>query len=325
MGTVFLAVAAFYGASLANRYTFDDVYIVERDRLIRTLAGIPALFRQDWWAPFGRMGLYRPLTKVTFALGWAAAPGSPGWYHLVNVLLHALAAVLVLRLAQRWMAEGFALIAGLWFALIPTQVEVVAGLVGRADLLAVIFALAALLAFVRVEEGAARARRVRQIGTYASPRVGRSSGRWSGLGDDMLKHIPRQRRAALAAYRQAWQLKPSLDHFLQLADEELKLGDNAAVLQASRGLHSPLGSLDPMAGLAVGLAQLRLGQLAAAAATLAAVVARMPENARAHLYYGQAWHALGREPEASQQLQWLARHVPGGGPAPARAAFGPSR
>ncbi len=146
-----VAVAAYLPA-LANRYAFDDVYIVARDPAVRSLANVAALFHSDWWAPFGRMGLYRPLTKLTFSLGWATAPDSPGGYHLVNILLHALAAVLVFRLVRRWLPEVFAALAALWFALVPTQVEVVAGLVGRADLLAFVFALLTLLSYLRLEE-----------------------------------------------------------------------------------------------------------------------------------------------------------------------------
>lgn len=71
----------------------------------------------------------------------------------------------------------------------------------------------------------------------------------------------------------------------------------------------PGGALSPLEGMAVGLAQLHLGQFAAAAAALQPVVAALPGNARAHLYYGQALHALGRDAEARQQLLWLGEHA----------------
>lgn len=66
--------------------------------------------------------------------------------HLVNVLLHATATVLVLLLAYAWMPHrGFALFAGLLFAVHPVHVEAVAWVSGRSDLLFGVFFSLALL------------------------------------------------------------------------------------------------------------------------------------------------------------------------------------
>jgi Tfp pilus assembly protein PilF len=74
--------------------------------------------------------------------------GQRAWgFHLVNVLLHGSASVLVLLVGFQWFGsrKNIALIAGLLFAAHPVHVEVVAWVSGRSDLLLGLFLLLALL------------------------------------------------------------------------------------------------------------------------------------------------------------------------------------
>jgi hypothetical protein len=80
------------------------------------------------------------------ALTGVAAPWP--WY-LVNIALHAVASVLVWRLAQRLLPSPGAVIAALWFGVQPVHVDAVASLGGRADLITTIILLAILLAILR--------------------------------------------------------------------------------------------------------------------------------------------------------------------------------
>lgn len=110
--------------------------------------------------------LYQPLPLLSFQIEFAIAgalglldhgiEGGAWFFHLNNVLLHALNAFLVWKLACR-VAEALhsargkviALVAGVLFAVHPLQVEVVAWINGRMMLLSTLFALLALLALAR--------------------------------------------------------------------------------------------------------------------------------------------------------------------------------
>jgi tetratricopeptide (TPR) repeat protein len=148
---VVLASAATFAPTLSYEFAFDDAPEIVRNDHVRSLANVPEIFSSGAWAGAGEYNpIYRPLTTLTYALNHAVGGASPVGYHLVNVLLHALAAALVLALALRarlglWAATLGALV----FAVHPVHVEVVANVAGRKDSLATILVLAAVLAHGR--------------------------------------------------------------------------------------------------------------------------------------------------------------------------------
>jgi len=89
--------------------------------------------------------LYRPLTVLSFAVNEALTPGNAAAFHAVNVLLHAGVTILVFWLAARLFDERIAVIAAALFAIHPIHTEAVTSIVGRAELLAALFGLFAVL------------------------------------------------------------------------------------------------------------------------------------------------------------------------------------
>lgn len=143
-GLVAACAVIVYAGALWNRWAFDDfLYIVSSD-LVHSADG--------WWRAFrnpylpAELGgyLYRPLTIATYAADWHV--GGPAWFHFVNLLWHAGAAVLVAVLANRAAGIHGALVAGVVFAVHPVHVEAVANVVGRAELMATAFTLLAVYA-----------------------------------------------------------------------------------------------------------------------------------------------------------------------------------
>ena len=112
------------------------------------------IFYDDFWGtPLTHSGShksYRPLCVLTFRLNHALGGLHPMGYHLGNVLLHAAVTGLftytVLALTQSVLV---ARLAGLLFAAHPIHTEAVAGVVGRADVLAAAFFLLAILSYRR--------------------------------------------------------------------------------------------------------------------------------------------------------------------------------
>src|SRR4029453_10748609 len=123
-----LAIAAIVGAAACVAYlpalwtgfTADDFFILAR---LKQLGGLDH--------PLGYFGAleffeyYRPLTFLSHALDWQIWRTDPAGFHLTNVLLHAVNAVLVFVLGRRLDGSVTGLVAGLLFALHPASHEAV--------------------------------------------------------------------------------------------------------------------------------------------------------------------------------------------------------
>jgi len=147
-----LAVGCYVGA-LANGFAYDDIVIVRDNYTIHGWATIPFALRIPYWYTSGH--LYRPLTTLFFALQWIASGGSPLAFHAVSIALHAVACVLVARIALRWWSPVAAAAAGCIFAIHPVHVEAVANVVGQSELLCAISLLALMLVAARSSPGSA--------------------------------------------------------------------------------------------------------------------------------------------------------------------------
>jgi tetratricopeptide (TPR) repeat protein len=152
--------------TLRYGFDYDDVIIIHDNPRIRSLASWPSYLADSWWGLPQDTMLYRPLTMAGFALNYAVGGLAPWGYHLVNVLLHVMNVALLWWLA--WLVAGRgiaaargATVAALIFAVHAVHVEVVAGVVGRAEVMMTTGYLAALIAALRAREAAGLAGRWR--------------------------------------------------------------------------------------------------------------------------------------------------------------------
>jgi protein O-mannosyl-transferase len=148
LGVVIAAVVLVYGNSLWNGYTMDDgLYITGNTQVTApTLHGL--------FAPNQYSKVLRPLTFASFALNWLVGRGKPVGFHVVNLLLHAGVTCLVYVLLQTLLAglargRNIAFVTALIFAVHPIHTEAVSSIVGRAELLAAGFLLAAWILHLR--------------------------------------------------------------------------------------------------------------------------------------------------------------------------------
>jgi hypothetical protein len=141
---IVLAIAAYVG-SLGHGFAYDDVALIQLNDRVHSLGNWAAILRSPWWGD----AVYRPFTALTIAADWmvSGGGGDPRWFHVVNVLLHAGVTALVYVLARAVVPPFAALAAGALFAVHPVHVEAVANVVGRAEVLAALFALAAVLLY----------------------------------------------------------------------------------------------------------------------------------------------------------------------------------
>ena len=92
------------------------------------------LFGHTYWPPEEGASLYRPLTAFAFSVEWAIGGGSPLPFHIANILLYAAVSVALYRLALLIVSPMAAFVAAALFAVHPLHVEVVANVVGQAEL-----------------------------------------------------------------------------------------------------------------------------------------------------------------------------------------------
>lgn len=129
------AVAAF-GLSLEGSFHFDDYALFNSPEVIS-------------------LGATRPLTNLTFQINRWMGGTNPAGYHLVNLLLHVAAAVLLERALRRVISARAALLAALVFAVHPIQTEPVNYVFARGTLLSTLFCIVALDAWLREKPWAA--------------------------------------------------------------------------------------------------------------------------------------------------------------------------
>jgi hypothetical protein len=134
----------------------DDLYIIVWNPLVHSIQGVWGAFTGPYWPPDLGGQMYRPLPLASFAASWAIIGGHPAFFHAINLLWHAGAAVAVTALALRSPSpegrggqgvrtpEGrggqgvrtVALAAGLIFAVHPVHVEAIANVIGLGELMA---------------------------------------------------------------------------------------------------------------------------------------------------------------------------------------------
>ena len=132
-----------YANGLAGNFTYDDKAIVRDNPRIRTIGNLSQIFTTSYFG--GRRGsgsAYRPVLLLSFAVEWWVHGRQAVPFHVVNVLLHAAATLLLASLLLRvGVRPAAALSAALLYAVHPVHVEAVTSLVGRGETLSALFAL----------------------------------------------------------------------------------------------------------------------------------------------------------------------------------------
>ena len=143
-----LAVATAYAGAMSASFQFDDFAVIVDNPDVHGLSA--------WWQS---MPGIRPLLKLSYALNWSLS-NHAGGFHLFNVAVHAINALLVWALARHWLRTLAPKRAGndmaawsmaLLFALHPAATEAVTYVSGRSVSLMALPYLAAMLLHAETE------------------------------------------------------------------------------------------------------------------------------------------------------------------------------
>ena len=157
-----------WGNTLRNGFVYDDETFIVANPGIRSLTPLTKFFAWETSAGDPQMSkdVWRPLTTFSSAVNYQLFELNPVPYHLVNVVLHIINALLVFWLVllmatgvkrkgkeQKWGegrgAEVVAFIAAAIFLLHPVQVETVAWVAQRSNLLFLFFYLLSFILILK--------------------------------------------------------------------------------------------------------------------------------------------------------------------------------
>jgi len=152
---IFLFSFLLFANSIQNDYNLDDELVTKNHRLTsKGFEAIPEIFTSPYYADnMGYSYEYRPIVLLTFAIEHQIFGDSAHVSHFFNVLLYALACLLLLKTLQdllRKYSQAIPFAITLLFAAHTAHTEVVSSIKNRDEILAMIFGLLCLRASLRL-------------------------------------------------------------------------------------------------------------------------------------------------------------------------------
>ncbi len=150
-GSVALIALLTYRDILDYQFTGTDWPTILETSRIRSPGDLARIFTRRYMDAPGFPGMhYRPMSTLSFALDYAIWGLSPLGYHLTNLVAHAaLSVVAVVFVGKLTHSRAAGWLGAAIFAMHPVGAEVVPGVDNRQDVLAALFVLLCLLAFLK--------------------------------------------------------------------------------------------------------------------------------------------------------------------------------
>jgi tetratricopeptide (TPR) repeat protein len=144
---LFLSIALFANTMDAERlYSWDDNRYLEENDRVKNFQ-VAKIFTESYF------GGYMPMTLLSFAIEHRLWGLHPAGYHIVNLLFHAFNGLLVFVLLRRLTGRHpVSLIGAVLFIVHPVQVESVAWISERKNLLSMFFFLCAFLSHIQYRQ-----------------------------------------------------------------------------------------------------------------------------------------------------------------------------
>jgi tetratricopeptide (TPR) repeat protein len=140
-----LLVAVAYGPTLKGGFGWDDDGLITRNRMVHASDGLWRI----WFTT--EAPDYYPLTGTLWWMEWRLWGDNPTGYHVLNLVLHAVNAILLWTILRRLRVAG-AWFAAALFAIHPVNVATVGWVSEQKNTLSMLFYCAAILLYLSFEE-----------------------------------------------------------------------------------------------------------------------------------------------------------------------------
>ena len=169
IAVIVTAVALVYANSLSCPFIFDDEFSVVKNESIRKIWPPDQIFSTPG---LGNPVQGRPVLNLSFALNYAISGLDVTGYHIVNIIIHILAALLLFLIARQTLQKGFsdthlsrnsnytALTISLLWALHPLTTSTVTYISQRAESLVSLFYLLTIYLVIRSSEASTRKKKI---------------------------------------------------------------------------------------------------------------------------------------------------------------------
>jgi tetratricopeptide (TPR) repeat protein len=144
-GLILLLTIVVYLPAMTGGFVFDDNIYITDNPMVRAGDGL----HRFWFTT--EAPDYYPLTWSILWVEWRLWGDNATGYHVVNIVLHAVNAVLLWLVLRRLKIPG-AWLAGLVFAIHPVNVATVAWISEQKNTLSMLFYLAAILLYLKFDE-----------------------------------------------------------------------------------------------------------------------------------------------------------------------------
>lgn len=140
----FIALIGFivFFNALFGQFTWDDVGFIRDNPEVHKI-NIPTLFKAN--STFNTAGYYRPISATYFAIIYSIFGSEPFWFHLIQIALHVINAILVFILFKKFFREKLALFLSIIFLVHPVNVESVSYIGASQSVILILFGLLAFL------------------------------------------------------------------------------------------------------------------------------------------------------------------------------------
>ena len=146
---VLVGVLSFHNI-FGNSFHFDDGHSIVDNENIRSLSLIPYFFIDAGnFSALPDVNMYRPLLLCSYAVNYALGSYNTVGYHFINLMLHIINALMVLRLVRALNITGRAeFLAGIFFVCHPLMTEPLNYISSRSSILVTLFGLTFLCGMV---------------------------------------------------------------------------------------------------------------------------------------------------------------------------------
>ena len=149
IGLLIILGGILYANTFSNAFVYDDQVTVRKNIFIRDWGNLNKFFSRDYYL-LSEEYSFRPLVTLTYFWDYSFWKIDPRGYHFSNLLLHLLSAAAVFLICRNlFPGRTAALIASVIFVVHPAQVEAVAGISFREDLICTFFFFLAFLSYIK--------------------------------------------------------------------------------------------------------------------------------------------------------------------------------